>query len=245
MIQETIDIILLTCGRLDFTKRTMEGIATRIKIPFRLIVVDNASKDETPEFLKKCKEEGKIKELILLTEETKVNIATAYNMGFEYVETEYFLTMQNDIVIPDLEPCVAVQLMELMEKYPEQGGVGCRIQRIASIKWLDGDLSPARKALSAYTRIQKKSDIIKAGGFGNRNWDDMSFLLQMTKIGKKCSWANNLWCDHLGGRYENRGYDKDYKCIWSSRKFDVNHKPYPQIDPKTNIPLDNGQKIYR
>jgi len=244
MKQETIDIILLTCGRLDFTKRTIEGITTRIKIPFRLIVVDNASKDETPEFLKKCKEEGKIKELILLTEDIKVNIATAYNMGLKYVETDYFLTLQNDIIIPDLEPCVAVQLMELMEKYPDHGSIGCRIQRIPNIKWTDGDLSPVKKAISAYCRVQKKSDMIKVGGFGKRQWDDKAMKSQMDKIGKKCSLANNLWCDHLGGRYENRGYDKDYKCIWSSKKFDLKRKPYPKINVKTNIPLPN-QKIYK
>jgi len=85
------------------------------------------------------------------------------------------------------------------------------------------------------------------GGFGNRNWDDIAFQVGIRKIGKDACWANYLWCDHLGYMIEKRGYG-DYNRKWSSvgshtRIADL-RKPYPKVDPKTNMPLP-GQRVYK
>ena len=244
-----IDILLLTCNRGHLSKRTIDGIIERTRTPYRLIVIDNNSTDDTVDILKKFDSENKIHKLILLDKEHTVNIAGAYNIGLEYVESEYFMTMQDDVIVPDVEPDWIQQLIALMEKNPGHGGIGCRIQRIPNMKWLDGDLTPARRSLSAYARIQKKSDIDKLqDGFGLRDWDDLAFVSQVRgKLKKECSWANNLWCNHIGHAVENRGYPDGYKRMWGwdkNRVLDFTHKPYPQIDPKTNKPLP-GEKIYR
>ncbi|MHA1329554.1 MAG: glycosyltransferase family 2 protein [Candidatus Hodarchaeales archaeon] len=233
-----IDIVLLTCNRLHFTKRSIEELYKRVKTPFRLIVVDNASRDGTLEYLEKLKREGKIYKLV--SNKKEVTLCFAYDQGFEFVESEFFIMMQDDIIVPELEPDVIQQLIGLMKKYPNHGGIGCRIQRIPNMKWTKGDLSRARKALSAYFRIQRKSDYIAMGGLGNRYWDDAEFLKRMrNKLGKECSWANNLWLNHLG-YCKNRGYPDWYNRQWSfpvRQKQDYLRKPYPKIDPKTNIPL--------
>jgi len=67
-----------------------------------------------------------------------------------------------------------------------------------------------------------------------------------------CSWANNLWADHSRGYCFDRGYTvKPRKWGWQDdavgshrRNQAIEQKPYPKIDPKTNIPLP-GEKIYR
>jgi len=84
------------------------------------------------------------------------------------------------------------------------------------------------------------------GGFGNRDWDDLAFVGQMAKIEKKCGWAKNLWCNHLGYMVDNRGYALGYKRMWgwNNRKSDNKLKPYPRIDERTNMPLP-GEKVYR
>ena len=235
---EPISIILLTFNRLRLSKKTIDSLYERIKTPFKLIIVDNASQDETREYLiKLSKEKGNIK-LILL--DKPLNICMAYNKGFEQVESELFITMQDDIIVPDLEPDVVQQLISLMNKYPDHGGIACRIQHIPNIKWLEGDLTPGRKALSAYFRIQKKEDIIKMGGFGDRSWDDMEFMKRMRDgINKKCSWANNLWCNHTG-HSPDRGYNK-FQRPWGMRIVGSNAitalRKYPEVDLKTNIPI--------
>jgi FkbM family methyltransferase len=241
VITKPIDIILITCNRVVKTKETIDELYNRLKTPFRLIVVDDMSIDGTAEYLKEQKENGRVH---VFEQLDNSNICQAFNKGYEFVESDYFITMQDDITVPELEPCVIEQLIDLMEKYPDHGGIGCRIQRIPNMNWLDGDLSPARKALSAYFRIQKKKDFEGMEfPFGNRQWDDLAFITIMRgEKGKECSWANNLWADHSRGYCQNRGYNvKPRKWgtgIHTRLTQDFIDKPYPVIDPKTNIPLN-------
>jgi len=130
-----------------------------------------------------------------------------------------------------------------MEKHPDHGGIGCRIQHIPNMNWLDGDLTPARKSLSAYFRIQHRSNFDGVElPFGNRDWDDMGFV-KIIRSGKglECSWANNLWADHSRGYCLDRGYlikpRKWGTGIHSKKRQAHIEKPYPTIDPKTNVPL--------
>lgn len=247
---EKIDIILITCNRVDNSKETIEQLHKRIKVPFRLIVVDDMSVDGTEEYLKEAEEKGLVDVFESLDNS---NICQAYNKGFEFVESEYFITMQDDITVPDLEPDVVTQLIDLMKKYPEAGSIGCRIQRIPNIDWEAGneDVVPARKAASAYFRIQKKEDMLKLGEnpFGNQDWDDMAMVKQIRgKLNKECYWAKKLWADHQRGYCPNRGYHvKPRKWGWgihSRMNQAIERKPYPKIDPKTNKPLP-GEKCYK
>ena len=242
-----LDIILITCNRIDNTRITIDELHKRIKVPFRLIVIDDMSTDGTAEYLQEQKENGKVAVFEQLDNE---NICQAYNLGYTFVESDYFFTMQDDITVPDLEPCITQQLIDLYEKYPGHAGIGCRMQRIPNMKWLDGDLTPARKSLSAYFRVQHRKDFNgHEFPFGNRAWDDMHFVSEMRRRrGLKCSWANNLWCDHSRGYCIDKGYKVKPKKwgtgIHVKPVQDINKKPYPKIDIKTCKPLD-GQKCYK
>ena len=246
---DRIDIIMLTCNRVDNSRVTVNQLYKRLKTPFRLIVVDDESIDGTVEWLKEMQDKG----LLEFYSPKSSNICQAYNEGFKHVKSDYFITMQDDITVPDLEPCVIQQLMALMEKYPDSASIGCWIQRIPNLNWSQGneDLLPARKAASAYFRIQKKSDVEKLGEnpFGNQAWDDIAWVKQVRgKLGKEAYWAKNLWADHARGYCPNRGYHVKPRK-WGLGGHDkllqeIERKPYPKIDPKTNTPLP-GEKIYR
>lgn len=252
-MKEKTSIILLTCNRKKFSKRTIDGFYERLINPhfIHLIVIDNNSTDGTVELLKEYEFDGKIDKLILLGEDEVVNVSNAYNTCFKYVESEFFFTAQDDIVIPKLEPDVAEQLIMLLEKNSEAAMVASRIQRIPNLQVNMGneDLIPARRALSAYFRVQRQSEFKKMGEnpFSTKKWDDVGTLINVReKLGKEGYWARNLYCDHLGYMSDNRGYPADYvnKFAWSTRKSDNIRKPYPKIDPLTNVPLP-GEKIYR
>lgn len=252
-MQQKTSIILLTSNRKEFSQKTIDGYYERLINPhfIHLIVIDNNSQDGTVDMLRKYEKEGKIHKLILLGEGEAVNISNAYNMGFQYVESEYFVTGQDDIVISKLEPDLFERLVELMEKYPNAGMMATRIQRIPNLLVNESDdyVIPSRRALSAYFRVQRKSDFEKMGEnpFSTRDWDDIGTLENVrNKLGKEGYWAKDLWCDHLGYTTENRGYPDGYKRMWgwNNRASDNKRKPYPQIDPLTCKPLD-GQKIYR
>lgn len=213
-------------------------------------MIDDASIDGTAEMLEEMKNSGQVNVYESLENS---NICQAYNKGFEHVQSEYFITMQDDITVPDLEPCVIQQLIALMEKYPEAASIGTRIQRIPNLNWSEGneDLLPARKAASAYFRIQRKSDVDKLGEkpFGNQDWDDIAWVKQVRgKLGMEAYWAKNLWSDHSRGYCEYRGYHvkpRKWGTGIHGRQLQAYlEKPYPKIDPKTNKPLP-GEKVYR
>lgn len=249
-IDKPIDIVLITCNRLEITKVTVEELHKRLRTPFRLIVVDDMSIDGTAEYLAEQKELGNVHVYEKLENS---NICQAYNKGYEFVESEYFITMQDDITPPQLNICVLQQMIDLLIKYPENASVGCRIQRIPNLNWEEGneDLLPARKAASAYFRMQKKSDVDTLGEypFGNQNWDDVAWVkIVREKLNKECSWTKNLWADHSRGYCLDRGYlvkpRKWGTGIHSRQRQAHLEKPYPKIDTDTNIPLP-GERIFR
>ena len=253
IITKPIDIILTTCNRVEDSKETINQLYKRLKTPFRLIVIDDDSVDGTKEYLEKEVKAGRVH---VLDTEGNMNISQAYNKGFLHVESDYFFCMQDDITVPFLGTCIMQQLIDLMEKYPDHGGIGCRIQRIPNINWKasENELVLARKALSAYFRIQKREDIALLGDnpFGNKIWDDVAFCSRVRKLlNKECSWAKDLWADHSRGYCHNRGYNvKDRKWGWGdnvgshNRNQAIKEKPYPKIYKDTCQPLP-GEKIYR
>jgi len=252
--QSKIDIILLSCNRVENTKKTIDRIYYALKYPemINLIVVDNESVDGTYEYLQEEVKNGRVH--ILETCPDVDPITKAYNIGFKHVTSDYFLMSQDDIDIPRLEQKdVIEQLIDLMEKYPDHGGIGLRIERIPNMNWSLGneDLAPARKALSCYFRIQRKEDYEKMGMLNERKaWDDINFLERMRACGKECSWTKNIWCSHARGYCLDRAYlVKPRKWGWaggihSRMNQAIFRKPYPRVDVDTCIPLP-GEKIYR
>ena len=237
-MKQEIDIIISTCNRQHFLERTIHAFYHRLENPhlMNLIVIDDGSTDGTIEYLQELKEIGAIKTYV--SKDFK-HLCELYNMGFRDVTTELFIVTQDDMIIPKLEPDVVEQLVGLMNKYPEQGGIACRMQRIPNFHEEPGELTPARKNLSTCFRIQRRSDIQMVGGFGSRHWEERAFNANMTAIGKKTSWANHLWCNHIGFVPE-RGYNikpKKWGTGIHSRIAEGREKGYPAIDPLTNIPF--------
>jgi glycosyltransferase involved in cell wall biosynthesis len=89
-----MSVIVLTHNALEYTKRCIDTIVHNSKVPNELIVIDNASTDETQTWLKEQKEAGLIQKLIL-NDENK-GVAGGRNQGIELVEGEYTVFLDND-----------------------------------------------------------------------------------------------------------------------------------------------------
>jgi len=232
-----IDIVLIACNRLAFLKKNIEYINKRIKTPHRIIVVDNNSIREVGAYLDSAIEDDSV--FGVLHNSKSENLCECYNRALKYVKSDIFITTQDDLLVPRLEPDVIQQLIKLLKRDSEIGSVSCRIQRIPNIDKWDEELVPARKSFAAYFRIHRLADIKQMGGFGDRKWDAGEFNKRMESIGKKCYWARDLWCNHLG-YCENRGYPKwfvEQESFPYQRKQDYIRRPYPKIDSKTNKPV--------
>jgi len=252
-MDEIIDIVVVTYNRRHLLQQTLEGIFERTETPYRLIVIDNHStEDDTVDYLKTLKEAGKIDVLILC--EKNIGLAPAYTLSMDYVESEYFVCANDDLVVPDLSPDWLIQLKNLFDKYyPEYGAITLRCAKLknvhfnntTTITWLPYDeIGEAKRSIPALFRMQKKSDVDKAfnkfGTQGGYN-DEYQCKKMMNKLGMRSGFARDLWCNHVGFALENRGYPgefKEYAGCSEARNEKNLRVGYPEVDPKTNVPFN-------
>jgi len=95
---EPIDIIVITFNRIIYIKKFLEMLHLATDYPFRLIVVDNGSTDGTREWLRRMRRAGLVYKNVFNKENKKM--AAAFTEGFKHVESEYFITTQDDIIPP-------------------------------------------------------------------------------------------------------------------------------------------------
>jgi GT2 family glycosyltransferase len=94
---KVVNITMLSYNRLEFTKQSIAALRMHTLHPYKLVVVDNGSDAETVAWLKASKAEGLIDELILNDENR--GVAPAANQGWLCMETDYYVKLDNDIVL--------------------------------------------------------------------------------------------------------------------------------------------------
>lgn len=96
--RQPIDIIVVTYNRLPYMKTFMQELKASTKYPFRLIVLDNGSTDGTREWILQQHRAGTIWKYIFT--EHNLQMAAAFTEAFHKVESELFITTQDDIIPP-------------------------------------------------------------------------------------------------------------------------------------------------
>ena len=247
----TVSIILVTCNRLEFLKQSIKAMEDRLTTPYRLIIINNHSVDGTTEWLEELKKTAKYE--IILVHNTLENVpllSGCYTQGLKYVESDYFVATQDDIVIPLHKPDVLTRLIALIDKYPRYAAITLRKPFFkAGDGVFEGEVTRTRTAGAGF-RIHKTSDW-KDIGFLNRRWESLATKAQANSIGKVVGVATNLWMKDLGF-CENRGYSQEYidsvsdKSGWNWVKSEAQefrrHK-WGEIDPITHVPFFPGNNI--
>ena len=102
MEQSITDIIVTTHNRLDYLKQTLQHIWERTRSPYKLHVIDDASKEGNVEWLLEQWRAGKIESLLLRGERHGLlpNLSVATWMTF----SDPFVVTDDDILCPDVEP---------------------------------------------------------------------------------------------------------------------------------------------
>jgi len=238
---QPISILMVTYERDYFLKRVIDKIYERTRYPYRLFVIDNNSKtDGTRHLIKHLKKLGKVFEHVFLDKND--GLPQALNAGFPHVQSEYFITTQDDLIPPDLQPGWLERLVHLIEKYPEYGAICMRIQRTCRLEIDENkELIDTIKSVPSVFRIQRKSDIEHLRlPFGRlKHWESQSFANIMRGVKKKSAMATNLYAEHLGYMVNNKGYREafnNYLTYSPERVKQGEDKPYPEVDPATNIP---------
>ncbi|HEY9855431.1 MAG TPA: glycosyltransferase, partial [Stenomitos sp.] len=90
-------IVVLTYNQLEFTKLCLESVLQHTDVPFELIVVDNASNDGTPDYLRALAEQHPNVRAFLNQENR--GFAGGCNQGIAQAQGQYIVLLNNDTVV--------------------------------------------------------------------------------------------------------------------------------------------------
>lgn len=99
-------IIVLSYNQADYTKKCLESIRKYTSYPYEIIVIDNASNEETILYLEKQKD------IILVKNTENKGFAGGCNQGVELAKGEYIMLLNNDTIVTKNWLTNMVELME-------------------------------------------------------------------------------------------------------------------------------------
>jgi GT2 family glycosyltransferase len=195
-----VSIIVVTYNALEYTRQCLEGVLTRTRrVPFELIVVDNASEAETRDYLTSV--DG-IR--LFLNDENKLWCA-GVNQGMREVDprSEYILLLNSDIVV-QRDDWLEV-LIDLMESDPKVGLVGPQHHRVQFgpiYGWVDGHCLLIRKQL-----------IQELGYFDEERWPWGGAPMEFTIKAFSKGWIYKVVHpeDNLIYHFENKSWTPEIK----------------------------------
>ena len=89
-----LSIVIPVMNQSHYTARILEQIKNTVHIPYEVIVVDNASTDDTPAILKKS-------EAIVIHNDVNAGVSISWNQGCRLAKGTHIAVLNNDLVLPD------------------------------------------------------------------------------------------------------------------------------------------------
>lgn len=212
-----IDIWMVTYQRKEITENAINYLATRTDYPYRLFVVDNHSSDGTFEMLKEMESDGRV--FLTVRFSRNVGIHMAHNIGLGLIDSDYCISTDNDIYVPDLRErdgkCWLTQLVELMDdpKNRNYNAIACRPHAFIGAKGLENSKDGVFDApmCGAVMRMMRTDVIKRVQGWdrkfdANRNHEEKTICSRIHSIKGKTGYAANITCYHDFGDDNNWGY---------------------------------------
>lgn len=120
-----VDLILVTYNSRRFLPDFMASLKNSTNIPFHLIVIDNASTDQTRSYLNRIKfKDSKYHSMRIRLNPKNEGVAKAWNQGLSACTGDYIVLLNPDIKFGEfwLE-----QMVHCAENYPDSGVIGAKI----------------------------------------------------------------------------------------------------------------------
>lgn len=151
-IQEPrVSVIVLTYNNLDLTKACLHSIETYSDYPnLELIVVDNASSDDTQSYLAQWEKQGKGRRFI--ANDANLGFSAGNNVGLAAATGEYLVILNNDTYVT---PGWVRGLVNHLRCYPDAGLIGPVTNNIGNEARIDisyADMAQMLQKSGEYTR---------------------------------------------------------------------------------------------
>lgn len=229
-----VSIIALSYNQLEYTKSFVESVVKYTTVPFKLILVDNASNNETVEFLNSLSATDK--RIKTIFNSTNKGFPKGVNQGINLAIGKYVLIANNDIVVTRgwME-----RMIEVAESKSEIGLVGPISNSVSGVQLDKAAKYDSIVQMHKYAKqIQKKNHnkivefprvaflctlikkevIEKIGGLDERfspgNFEDDDFCLRAQVAGYKTVIAHDVFIHHYGSKsFKANGIDEYAKRL--------------------------------
>jgi len=227
------DIIMIIWNELDVTKKALESIKNNSNFPYRLILIDNNSEQNTKQWLKTIEKTQEFGETIVIFNKENLGWIKGINKGLEIADSKYICFMNNDIL------CGynwLHNMIDTMEKYPEIGLANPKGNETSENKKIK-DLNEYAKTLekenknkfielehcSGFCMLVKKEVVDKIGyldevyGFGY--YEDNDYSYKAKKAGYLCVEISNAIVYHFISKSVNKNIEWKKKIIEKNKKI--------------------------
>ena len=229
-VQENISIVIPVYNNVEYTQKCAESLFEFTPQLSKLIIVDNASTDETATYLKELADrDSRVK---IISNSENLGFPKAVNQGLKECESEFTVIANNDIIFTS---GWASRLIELADSNIKVGIVG-PVSNIVSGVQLDksavyssipdmhkyaAKLSETKKGkffefprVAFLCTLIKKELLDKIGGLDERftpgNFEDDDFCLRAELAGYKTLIAEDVFIHHFGSKSFKAKGAEDY-----------------------------------
>ena len=205
---QPIDIVITTWQREWMTKACLKALRQNTMTPHRIILIDNGSNyiDQAHYLMDSD---------IYLKLDRNYGLEHAKWLGMAFVESDLFVSMDNDILVYKYEDKDWLQqLVDLMEKYPEYGAIAPRPQILVAT----GNIFEGKEDqelvdfghVPGYARIMRTKWVLEVGAWKDkaplRGHEELWIGEKFRDKGYKMAWANHIQCWHMFGVEDTDGW---------------------------------------
>jgi GT2 family glycosyltransferase/glycosyltransferase involved in cell wall biosynthesis/SAM-dependent methyltransferase len=248
-----VSVVVVTYGGLPLTRRCLDSLLLGETWPrFEVLVVDNASPDGTPEYLRAVAAAGDPRVRVFF-QERNLGFPAANNVGIAEARGEVILLLNNDTVVP---PGMIGRLVRALER-DRRIGIVCATTNFcgneARVEPDYEDLADmpryaARRArehagrlldlqVAAMYCVAARRDVVREIGpldeaFGIGMFEDDDYSVRMREAGYRVVCAEDAYVHHVGqGSFQTLS-PQEYESLWSrnqahyERKWGRKWKPH-------------------
>jgi len=166
-----------------------------------LIIIDNASLDDTFDYLEQVKEDEFFNCRVITNSENK-GFAPSINQGLEKAEGEYAVIMHNDVVLQDH---ALDRMAALLDEHEDFGLIGPRTNHTLNpnqeVKQSSNDAETLKETQyidSFCMMLRTKSGVAMDEEYAPAFFDDLDLCFQIMDVEKKVGIANDVEVKHRG-----------------------------------------------
>lgn len=208
--EKPVDIVMTTWHREWMTDMSLAAFRKNTKTPFRIILIDNGSSYHFQQSYLTQSD-------IYVKLDRNYGLEAAKHLGMELVESEFFVSTDNDILVYQYEPDWLSQIIGLMKKHTMMGAIAPRPQTLVGDTMrmfeTEDEIVPYGH-VPGYARVMR-TDLVKMVGAWQdkrplRGHEEMWIGHAFSTYGYKMAWANKIRCWHLFGKEDTDewGYPK-------------------------------------